>query len=104
MNIAATIIGILIIAFVLLFAIFSTREVIETKKQIKEIEKREKEAKEDVQTIINHEEKSNEIKEEQTAKVKEINDAKTKEELIAIANGIADSNNDKLHKQRQKGK
>lgn len=107
MNMTGTIIGILVIAFILLFAIFSTKETIEAKKELREIKKKAEEdakkAEEQKQALVDHNTKSNEIKEEKIEKQEEINNAKTKEELIAIANGIADNNNDKLRKQGQKG-
>lgn len=108
MNIAGTVIGILIIAFVVLFAIFSTKESIQAKKELREFEKKADEAarkaEEDKETLVNHNEKSNEIKEEKAKTQEEINNAKTKEELIAVANSIADNNNNKLRKQKEGGK
>ena len=108
MSMAGTVIGILVIAFILLFAIFSTKEAIETKKELKEFEKRAdeeaKKAEEQKQALVDNNTKSNEIKEEKIEKQEEINNAKTKEKLINIANGIADGNNDKLRKQKESGK
>ena len=95
-----TIIGIGIMAFVLLFAVFSTRESIQARKERKEIEEELKKAWEERQALADHNQKSNEIKEESAKTQKEIEDAKTKEELVNLANSIASSNNDKLRKQK----
>jgi len=104
MSITGTVIGILIMAILVLFAVFSTKEVIQTKKELKELEKETNKAKENSKKLKEHNEKSNEIKEEKIKTQEEINNAKTKEELIAAANSIADNNNDKLRKQGQEGK
>lgn len=104
MNMTGTLIGICIIAVLVLITVLIAKDNIKAKKEIREFEEKADKAMENAETLVKHEEKSNEIKEKQSETVKEINNAKTKEDLIAIANGIADANNDKLRKQGQKGK
>ena len=101
MSLTSTVIGISIIAFVVLFAIFSTKESIQAKKEKKDLEDKLVKAEEDKQTLVDHNQKSNEIKEQKGQTEKEIEDAKTKEELVNLANSIANRNNDKLHKQTE---
>lgn len=101
MNITGTVIGILIMAFLVVFAIFSAKETIKAKKELKEFEKKADEAQANAEKLKEHNEKAAEIKEERTEQVKEIKDAKTKEEIIALANSISDSNNELVRKQKE---
>ena len=103
MELMGTIIGIIVIAFIILFAIFSTKETIERKKEIKEFEKRADKAYEDAMALKENGEKITEIKNEEIKKQEEINNAETKEDLRAIARANAQSNNDRVSKQKETG-
>lgn len=103
-NITGTVVGILVIAFILFFAIFSTREVIKTKKELKKIEEDFKKEEERTKTMATYSSKVNEIKNDEVEKIKEINNAKTKEDLRNIARQSADDNNDRVRKQKESGK
>ena len=104
MNITGIIIGILIMAFITFFAVFSTREVIKTKKEMKKIEEAFRKEEEKTKTMATYSSKVNEIKNDEIDKVKEINNAKNKEDLRNIARANANANNDKLREQKESGK
>ena len=104
MSITGVIIGIIVMALVVLFAVFSTKEAIESKKELKEFEKKVEAAEKKSEVLVEHNQKSNEIKEEKIKTQEEINNAKSKEELVNLANSIADDNNGKLRKSKETGK
>ena len=104
MNIAGIVIGIIIIALITFFAVFSTKELIETKKEFKKIEEGFKKEEEKTKTMAEYSSKINEIKNDEVEKIKEISNAKTKEDLRNIARQSADDNNDRVRKQKESGK
>ncbi len=104
MNMTATLIGILIFAGVLLFAVFSTQEVIKTKKEMKELKKDIESEKKKAEAVVEVASETNKIKDKETEKIQEINNAETNEEVGNIVNDIIRNNNDRVRKQTESRK
>lgn len=104
MNMTATLIGILIFAGVLLFAVFSTQEVIKTKKEMKELKNDIESEKKKTEAVVEVASETKKIKDKETEKIQEINNAETNEEVGNIVNDIIRNNNDRVRKQTESRK
>ena len=104
MNMTATLIGILIIAAVLLFAVFSTKEVIKTKTEMKKLKKDIESEKKKTEAAVEVASETKKIKDKETEKIQEINNAETNEEVGNIVNDIIRNNNDRVRKQTESRK
>ena len=100
----ATLIGILIFAGVLLFAVFSTQEVIKTKKEMKELKNDIESEKKKTEAVVEVASETKKIKDKETEKIQEINNAETNEEVGNIVNDIIRNNNDRVRKQTESRK
>lgn len=104
MDAMGVLVGIIIIGFMSFFAVLSSKELMERKKEIRELQKKIEEEEKHTEIIIEHEEAINEINEDEIKGMKEIENAKTKEELRNIARNNANDNNDIVRKQTKSGK
>lgn len=104
MNMTATLIGILIFAGVLLFAVFSTQEVIKTKKEMKELKEELKKEEKKTEAAVEVVSETKKIKDEETKKIQEIENAETNEEVADIVNDIIGKHNDRVRKQTESRK
>lgn len=104
MNMTATLIGILIFAGVLLFAVFSTQEVIKTKKEMKELKEELKKEEKKTEAAVELASETKKIKDEETKKIQEIENAETNEEVADIVNDIINNHNDRVRKQAESRK
>ena len=98
----AFIISLAVIVILIFLIVILINSITKKNNEIKDLKGQINKLDKSLEILIKHNRKILEIKDDENSLTKEIENAKTSEDLIAIANRIVSSNNDRVHKQSDK--